>query len=90
MSYYPVVGDICRYESPNDNRHYLIMDVREEDFLNAAFLDVREEDFLNLDVREEDFLNRKQIVAHLLCLNDGEHFPDYIWPVNNIYWQKVA
>lgn len=67
MIYYPVVGDICFYESPSDNQHYLVM-----------------------DVREEDFLNRKQIVAHLLCLDSGEHFPDYFWPVDNLYWHKVA
>jgi len=67
MIYYPVAGDICRYESPNDNQHYLIM-----------------------DVREDGFFNRKQIIAHLLCLNDGEHFPHYFWPVDNIYWHKVA
>lgn len=63
MSYYPIVGDICRYEMEVKEALYLIMDVNE-----IAY----------------------QVHAYLLRLDNGEHFPDYIWPLGNLYWQKVA
>lgn len=65
MSYYPVVGDICRYEGEEVELFYLIMKVGET-YLGA------------------------NVHTHLLCLNNGEHFPDYVWPVDNLYWRKVA
>lgn len=67
MSYYPVVGDICRYDSYSDNNHYLVM-----------------------DVKEELYDKRPQIIVHLLCLDSGEHFEDYIWPRDPYAWSMVT
>lgn len=64
MSYYPVVGDICRYEGEEVEFFYLIMKINEGSY--------------------------REMRVHLLCLNSGEHFPDYIWHIDNVYWQKVA
>ena len=64
MIYYPVVGDICRYEMEEEKANYLIMDVTESAY--------------------------RQVHVYLLRLDNGEHFPDYIWPIGNLYWHKVA
>ena len=67
MSYYPVVGDICLYDSTTDGKNYLV-----------------------LNVWEEEISVRQVIYAHLLCLDTGEYFETYQWPLYPDDWHKVA
>lgn len=70
----PSVGDIWVYDNGEDVATYLILEL--EDNIRKDELYYPSENY--------------PYNVHLLRLEDGRHFPEYLWPAKEKAWTKVA